>query len=302
MILAIDFDGTLCTNMFPKIGNPVKPVIAWCKERKQAGDKLILWTCRTNQRLSEAVEWCKKNGLEFDSVNENLEEIIQLYGGDTRKIQADHYLDDKNLSITEILGKEVRSMKCEIRADGLHISGYVNVPGKMSRPVITGSGRRVVEVIEERAFQKALDGADNVTMLLDHREDKLLAGTKEKTLELREDSIGLHANTVITDPETIAGAKAGKLKGWSFGMKNVVDSIEDRGTELPLRHVKSFILDHVSLIMNKTPCYAATSVELRGEDESITETRASDEDVEMVETPKKEIDYTPYQDRINKLI
>jgi len=301
MILAIDFDGTLCQNLFPKIGNPIKPVIDWCKERKQAGDKLILWTCRTKNQLLEAVDWCKTQELEFDAVNENLDEIIKKYGGDTRKIQADHYVDDKNLSIKEILGKEVINVRCEIRADGLHISGYVNVPGKMSRPVITGNGQRVIEVIEERAFQKSLDTTDDVTMLLDHRDDKLLASTKAKTLELREDSIGLHASTVITDPETIAGAKAGKLKGWSFGMKNIVDSIEERGTDLPLRHVKSFILDHVSLIMNKTPCYAATSVELRGDDESLLEMRASDSDLEMVETPKEKIDYTQYEERINKL-
>jgi len=300
MILAIDFDGTLCQNLFPKIGNPIKPVIDWCKERKQAGDKLILWTCRTKSQLQEAVDWCKTQGLEFDAVNENLDEIIKKYGGDTRKIQADHYVDDKNLSIKEILGKEVINVRCEIRADGLHISGYVNVPGKMSRPVITGNGQRVIEVIEERAFQKSLDTTDDVTMLLDHRADKLLASTKTKTLELREDSIGLHASTVITDPETIAGAKAGKLKGWSFGMKNIVDSIEERGTDLPLRHVKSFILDHVSLIMNKNPAYAATSVELRGDDESLMEMRASDSDLEMVETPKKVIDYTQYEERINK--
>ena len=32
-------------------------------------------------------------------------------------------------------------MRAELRADGLHISGYVNVPGRTSRPVMTPRGR-----------------------------------------------------------------------------------------------------------------------------------------------------------------
>ena len=40
-------------------------------------------------------------------------------------------------------------MRIEVRADGLHISGYVNVTGKLSRPVITPRGK-VLETIEER--------------------------------------------------------------------------------------------------------------------------------------------------------
>ena len=44
-------------------------------------------------------------------------------------------------------------MRAELRADGLHISGYVNVPGRESRPVMTPHGR-VIEIIEQRAFQK----------------------------------------------------------------------------------------------------------------------------------------------------
>ena len=37
-------------------------------------------------------------------------------------------------------------MKAELRADGLHISGYVNVPGRESRPVLTPRGK-VIEII-----------------------------------------------------------------------------------------------------------------------------------------------------------
>lgn len=98
-IYAIDFDGTLCENKYPDIGTPNRRIIEFCIDRKEKGDKLILWTCRTGERLKEAVEWCKEQGLDFDAVNENLPERIAEFGGDTRKISADFYIDDKNMEV-----------------------------------------------------------------------------------------------------------------------------------------------------------------------------------------------------------
>lgn len=67
------------------------------KRRKQ-GNKIILWTCREGDRLQEAVEWCKSYGLEFDAVNENIPEMIEWYGNDTRKIGYDVLIDDKAIN------------------------------------------------------------------------------------------------------------------------------------------------------------------------------------------------------------
>ena len=36
--------------------------------------------------------------LEFDAVNENLTEMIEWFGNDTRKVCVDCYIDDKNLN------------------------------------------------------------------------------------------------------------------------------------------------------------------------------------------------------------
>jgi len=58
-------------------------------------------------------------------------------------------------------------LKIEIRADGAHISGYVNVTEKKSRPVITPHGK-VVEEIEPRAFEQAISRAGNITVTVDH--------------------------------------------------------------------------------------------------------------------------------------
>jgi hypothetical protein len=44
--------------------------------------------------LNDAVHWCEKTGLIFDAINENLPEIIEAFGSDTRKIFATEYIDD----------------------------------------------------------------------------------------------------------------------------------------------------------------------------------------------------------------
>lgn len=102
-IYAFDFDGTLCREAFPAIGKPNKAMIRYAKRMKKHGHRLILWTCRYGDRLKEAVEWCALQGIEFDAVNQNLPEILEKFGSDSRKITADYYIDDKMLSIQPLL-------------------------------------------------------------------------------------------------------------------------------------------------------------------------------------------------------
>ena len=167
-------------------------------------------------------------------------------------------------------------MRAEIRSDGLHISGYVNVPGRKSRPIFTARGK-VIEEIEQGAFAAAIERASEIRMLQDHRPDRVLADTSNGTLTVKEDAVGLRAESVITDDVVINAAKAGKLRGWSFNMKRIQDEMEDRAEgELPIRHVKSFDMDEISLIIDRIPCYSSTSVEVRGEDEESVEIRAND--------------------------
>ena len=185
-------------------------------------------------------------------------------------------------------------MKIEIRADSAIISGYVNATEKKSRPVVTPRGK-VVEEIEPRAFQSAIDRAGEITVTVDHDETHVYASTRDGSLTLYEDEIGLHAETVIRDPTLIELARTGKIRGWSFGMYNVVDEMEDRADNLPLRKVKQLDLDHVSLIVRKNPIYSATSVEVRAGKEADVEVRAFESDSKITEfvqeTPK-----TPFFD------
>lgn len=99
-IIAVDFDGTLCENKWPEIGMPNEELIEYLKKRQTNGEKLILWTSRNEEQTKEAVEWCKKYGLVFDAVNDNLPEIVEAFGGNCRKIFANEYIDDRNRSIS----------------------------------------------------------------------------------------------------------------------------------------------------------------------------------------------------------
>lgn len=104
-IIAVDFDGTLISgNKWPDVeGEPNKQLINILIRERQRGNKVILWTNRTDKPekeeypLKAAVDFCKAAGLEFDAVNENLPEIIAAYGSDSRKVSADKYIDDKAL-------------------------------------------------------------------------------------------------------------------------------------------------------------------------------------------------------------
>lgn len=189
----------------------------------------------------------------------------------------------------------VRKIKAEIRADGLHIYGYVNVPGRESRPVITPRGR-VIEVIEQRAFERALAKASKLDLMVDH--ERTVASTTEGTLEAEEDAVGLRAHAVVTDSEVIDAARAGKLKGWSFNMYQVQDEIEERAGKLPLRKVKDFLMSEITLVINKLPVYSSTSIEVRAEGEEEIERRAELVDIEVIDNAAKPIDYSFYENRI----
>ena len=93
--IAVDFDGTLSLGTWPSIGPANKELIDFLKEQKKNGDKLILWTCREGNALQEAVKWCEKEGLEFDAVNDNIPEMIERYGTNSRKVSCDYYIDDR---------------------------------------------------------------------------------------------------------------------------------------------------------------------------------------------------------------
>ena len=94
-IIAVDFDGALCYSSWPELGAPNAPLIEYLRRWREEGNKLILWTCRAGEALDRAVAWCCEQHLTFDAVNDNLPEIVALYGNNSRKITCDYYIDDR---------------------------------------------------------------------------------------------------------------------------------------------------------------------------------------------------------------
>ena len=116
-VIAIDFDGTLCEDKYPKIGAPRWGVIFKALSEQQNGAALILWTCRTGKELDDAVAACAKWGLLFDAVNKNLPSWVDTWNNDPRKVGATEYWDDRAKSTTDAkdFGKlESRVNKYEI--------------------------------------------------------------------------------------------------------------------------------------------------------------------------------------------
>ena len=94
-VIAIDFDGCICSENWPWIGEPNWNVINRAKDEQKNGAKLILWTCREGAVLDAAVNACKSWGLTFDAVNDNLDSMKTRWGNDTRKVGATEYWDDR---------------------------------------------------------------------------------------------------------------------------------------------------------------------------------------------------------------
>lgn len=99
--IAVDFDGTLFRTRWPEILGPNRHVIDRALEEQRKGAKLILWTCREGHLLEEALAACEKEGLHFDAVNDSLESWKRAFGGDSRKIGATEYWDDRAINPAE---------------------------------------------------------------------------------------------------------------------------------------------------------------------------------------------------------
>jgi len=99
MIIAIDFDGTICSGTYPNIDS-VKP---YAKEvinkLYDDGHYIIIWTCRENEMLLKAINWLLDNGIKFHRVNDHNPENLAKYGGSTRKVYAHLYVDDKQVGL-----------------------------------------------------------------------------------------------------------------------------------------------------------------------------------------------------------
>ena len=92
LTIAVDFDGTIVEDEYPKIGKPNIFAFETLKKLQNKGHRLILWTYRYGRELDEAVAFCKENGITFYAVNKSFPE--EQFDP---KINADLFIDDRNL-------------------------------------------------------------------------------------------------------------------------------------------------------------------------------------------------------------
>lgn len=166
-------------------------------------------------------------------------------------------------------------MRIELRSDSVILEGYVNICLRESRILPSPKGP-FVEEIQIRTFERALQKNDSVDLLFNHDRSRKLGSTKEGNLELREDNVGLRAVATITDEIVMDKARKGELRGWSFGFSVLKDSWKNREDGIQKRTVEEIDLYEVS-VLDKTPAYIATSIEARGESDSILKEMRSEE-------------------------
>jgi hypothetical protein len=97
LTIAVDFDGTIVEHAYPRIGKPIPFALEVLQKLQQEEHhRLILWTMREGDLLQEAIDYCEKNGVWFYACNKNYPEE-EFQEGNSRKIGADVYIDDRNI-------------------------------------------------------------------------------------------------------------------------------------------------------------------------------------------------------------
>jgi hypothetical protein len=96
-LFAIDFDNTIAYDAYPRIGKLIPGAKETMLKIKELGGSISIWTCRTGEQEMAVRLFLDKNEIPYDHVNESFEENRIMYDGDSRKIYADCYIDDRSV-------------------------------------------------------------------------------------------------------------------------------------------------------------------------------------------------------------
>lgn len=187
------------------------------------------------------------------------------------------------------LRKGVSLTDITIRNDTVEIVGYVNAVERLSKPLWSRNGK-FTEKVMSGCFGRAIERNDDIKILLNHDWNKELGTTKNGSLELVEDTIGLRAKAIITDSETVEKAKNGDLVGWSFGFRDIeVENGIDNDSGLPMRNLKDIELYEVSILdRTKIPAYNGTLVQCRDSEEPLNISEENNETVNTIDATTEE--------------
>lgn len=165
---------------------------------------------------------------------------------------------------------ELRFHDAEFKSEddgSLTVSGYVNETNTYSG--ILGTTKKFIEQIAKGAFTKAiLERTQDIDFLAEHDKYKILASTRNNTLDLVEDERGLFmsANIVPTSfgKDYYELIRSGILKNMSFGFRVVKDSWKAHKPGLYERTITALELVEVSVVRN--PAYSSSTIAARGID------------------------------------
>ncbi|APC48963.1 peptidase U35 [Virgibacillus halodenitrificans] len=172
------------------------------------------------------------------------------------------------MSKTEMEVREILTNKIEIREDedgNRTLTGYAVKWEKKSH--VLGMFFKFREKFKKGAFADSLNN-DDQRYLWSHDVSKVLGRTKNNTLRLEEDDVGLRFELDL--PKTTLGndtyesIKRGDVDGVSFGFRKEDDEIEEPDDDLPIRTVKKAKLLEVSAVA--FPAYPDSEVSARGYD------------------------------------
>lgn len=92
IVIAVDFDGTLTKKDTLGKEKTVPDIhsFSWLKKFQEQGAYLILYTCRKEKDIQEAISISKSFGIVFDNINED-----NGKRGVNKKPNADIYIDDR---------------------------------------------------------------------------------------------------------------------------------------------------------------------------------------------------------------
>lgn len=182
---------------------------------------------------------------------------------------------------------EIRIKDVNLQAEDdslMKIGGYINVTERESEMLYSKrSGKWFKEIMKRGVFQRAIDKAKEIPLLFEHDWNKKLADTRNNTLTLKEDNIGLKFEAIIEDRSVYDQVKAGVINSCSFGFRALEESIEPINSRLEKRTVSGIELLEVSLVKN--PAYVGSLAEVRAYEEEV----AKDEAVVEETTPEAEV-------------
>lgn len=189
--------------------------------------------------------------------------------------------------------KEIRSIEnIEVRQvledEGLILEGYI-----AKFDTFTQLWEGFYEKIDRNAFNDTLSDGHNIFLLYNHNYDKPLASTRNNTLTLIIDEIGLKFRAKINEnlsyaKDTYELVKSGECRGCSFGFRAIEDDYhyDSQKDEVKRTLLKVELFEGT---ITPIPAYDTTIVQARCNDIKAEEQRKV-QDIKELEELKKDLE------------